>query len=562
MNKVILFIAFWILALELISQSNTSPVREVYISKIPKPSAPAYLVVSDIEFSDRQGNNNQLLDVNEKAEIKFTVTNKGKGVAYSLLAGINEKNSIRGLDYVQEKQMGDLQPDAEVTITLPVSGNMHLETGKADFEILIKEGNAFDADPFRVLFNTQKFRNPSLLVADHKFTTNEKGRIKLGHPVTLNVIIQNEGQGEAMDVKVNFVNPPDVFPANETVFDLGTLKPNESRNLAYEFFANKKYNQPEIPIQINITESHRKYGQIKSLTVSLEQTLAKTQQFDINGQYEKEVAIKKISLTSDVDKGIPETQTNNENTFALIIGNEDYSSYQQNISSEMNVAFATNDATVFKEYCFKTLGVPESNITLLLNATAGQMHQAIDKVNKLTQVTKGTAKLIVYYAGHGLPDEITKEPYLIPVDVSGSNVQSAIKLSTLYSKVTEFPSQQVVIFLDACFSGGGRESGLMAARGVRVKPKNEYLKGNIIVFTASSGDESSLPWKDKQHGIFTYFLLKKLQDTKGQVPLRELGDFLTESVALESVRTNSKRQNPQILSSETLSTSWEKWKLR
>ena len=43
-----------------------------------------------------------------------------------------------------------------------------------------------------------------------------------------------------------------------------------------------------------------------------------------------------------------------------------------------------------------------------------------------------TAELIVYYAGHGYPDETTKVPYLIPVDVPASDLSYAIKLDDFY----------------------------------------------------------------------------------------------------------------------------------
>jgi len=36
-----------------------------------------------------------------------------------------------------------------------------------------------------------------------------------------------------------------------------------------------------------------------------------------------------------------------DNRYALIIGNEDYKSYQTTLSSEQNVDYAVNDATVF-----------------------------------------------------------------------------------------------------------------------------------------------------------------------------------------------------------------------
>ncbi len=528
----------------------------------PKPTAPANLMVSTITFSDSLGNNNQLLDANENAEIEFTLSNKGKGDAYNLVVEIHDLEMIEGVQYSSTQSCENLAAGAERIIKIPISGTMKLESGKTHFKIEIKEGNGFNADPFEISFNTQEFKHPTIALADYKFTTDEEGKIKLGSTVSLNIVVQNKGQGDASDVTINFVNPTDVFPANETSFNINKLKPNESRNINYEFFANKRYSGTEIPIQVVISESYQKYGESKTLTVSLEQTLSKTQQIAINAQYEKPITIDNISLTSDVDKNIPVNGINDENKFALIIGNEDYSSFQQNITSEMNVEFASNDAMVFKEYCIKTFGVPENNITLLLNATAGKMYQAIDKINKLIQATNGKADVIVYYAGHGLPDEKTKEPYLIPVDVSGSNISSAIKLSFLYEKLTEFSSQKVTVFLDACFSGGGREAGLLAARSIKITPKSDYLNGNIVVFTASSGEESSLPWKDKQHGMFTYFLLKEFQDTKGDVSFSDLGTFLKDKVGLESVRANSKQQSPQVLFSPENVDSWEKWKLK
>ncbi len=546
-------------AFKTINNSKTEIAEEI---TIPKPSAPADLIVSNIIFNDQKGNNNQLLDANENAEIKFTILNNGKGEAYNLVAEIEEVNNVRGIQFLKEQTCGNLIPGKEMPICIPVSGNMQLGSDKAEFQITIREGNHFDADPFKISLNTQEFKHPDVVIADYKFTTNEEGKIKLGNTVSLNLVIQNKGQGDASDINIGFVNPENVFPANETHYNIPILKPNESRVINYEFFANKRYNGSDIPIRILMSEHYRKYGDNRTLTVSLEQTLSKTQHIDVNSQYDKPISIDNVSLTSDVDKNIPVNNNMDENKFALIIGNEDYSSFQQNLTSEMNVEFAGNDALVFKEYFLKTFGVPEKNITCLLNATAGKLSQAIDKINKLIQVTNGKANVIVYYAGHGLPDETTKEPYLIPVDVSGSNISSAIKLSSLYQKLTEFPSQQITVFMDACFSGGGREAGLLAARGVRITPKVDYLKGNIVVFTASSGEESSLPWKEKQHGMFTYFLLKKFQETKGDVSFSELDSFLKEKVGLESIRTNSKKQSPQVLFSPEEIDKWGSFKLK
>lgn len=267
----------------------------------------------------------------------------------------------------------------------------------------------------------------------------------------------------------------------------------------------------------------------------------------------------KSNIVSDVDKDIPTHNEKKPYRFALIIGNEDYSSYQNGLSNEVNVAFATNDATIFKEYAIRTLGIPEDNAILILNARAIEMNRAISKMNMYAKNSGGKAQIYIYYAGHGFPDEKTKEPYLMPVDVSGSDLQFAVKLSDLYKKLTEYKTQNVTVFLDACFSGGARNQGLIAARGVKVKPKESVLNGSLVVFASSSGDQSSLSYKDKQHGMFTYFLLKKLKETNGQISYKELSDYLSEQVVLNSIRVNDKEQNPQINSSPEVQNDWGNW---
>ena len=263
---------------------------------------------------------------------------------------------------------------------------------------------------------------------------------------------------------------------------------------------------------------------------------------------------------SDVDENVPVNKYTDENKYALIIGNEDYTKYQSGLNSESNVDFANKDAVSFANYCIKTLGVPESNVVILEDAISSQMNREIEKLMKLAKYSNGQAELIFYYAGHGFPDEITKESYLMPVDISGADVTSGIQLTELYSKLSLYPTKKVTIFLDACFSGSGRNEGLLAARGIKVVPKEEKIIGNLIVFSASSGSQSSLPYIEKQHGLFTYFLLKKLKESNGEVTYGELSDYIKSNVELNSIKINSKDQNPQTLYSPEIKENWQNWK--
>lgn len=313
-----------------------------------------------------------------------------------------------------------------------------------------------------------------------------------------------------------------------------------------------------------IEKSIRGEGNFELVQITQKTPATKKNQID-----NKTIAEEKKSITetkemhvSNVDINIPASTKKNHNRYALIIGNEDYNSYQKGLTSEVNVEFAKRDARIFKEYAEKTLGVPEENIILIINAQVVEFSKSIEKMNVIVKNLDGEAEIYFYYAGHGFPDEETKEPYLIPVDVSGTDLEYAIKLNDVYKKLAEYPAKRITVFLDACFSGGARNQGLLATRGVKIQPKENLLKGNLIVFTASSGTQSSLPYKDQQHGLFTYFLLKKLQETNGNVSLSELADYLNKQVAVKSVMINDKEQNPQVNISPDVESVWKDWTIK
>ena len=260
--------------------------------------------------------------------------------------------------------------------------------------------------------------------------------------------------------------------------------------------------------------------------------------------------------SSDVDINLPQNAAINENTFAVIFANENY-------QEEVKVEYALNDGEMFSQYCHKVLGLPEDNIHLRKDATLNNMHKEIEWITKVAQAYDGNARVIVYYAGHGIPDEKSGTSYLLPVDGSGSSLSTGYSLASLYKTLGELPVQDVMVFMDACFSGAKRGEGMLAsARGVAIKAKPEAPKGKMIVFSAAQGDETAYPLTEKGHGLFTYFLLKKLQETKGDVSLQELGNYVTEQVKRKSIVSNGKSQTPTIVPSAGIGDTWQNMKLK
>ena len=254
--------------------------------------------------------------------------------------------------------------------------------------------------------------------------------------------------------------------------------------------------------------------------------------------------------SSDVDVNIPETKAKNDNTFAFIIANEKYDVVSK-------VDYANNDGKIFAEYCKKTLGLPTDNVKLNENATYGKMLQTIRLIKKTAEYN-ANANIIFYYAGHGIPNDETKDAFLLPVDADGKQTEGCYSLNRLFKELGELKARQVVVFLDACFSGAKRDGGMLASvRGIAIKSKAAEATGNMVVFSAADGEQTALPWQERGHGLFTYFLLKKLQESEGKVKLKELGDYLKENVSKIAINKKQKEQTPTIRASVSLGNSWE-----
>ncbi|MDE6126935.1 MAG: caspase family protein [Muribaculaceae bacterium] len=260
---------------------------------------------------------------------------------------------------------------------------------------------------------------------------------------------------------------------------------------------------------------------------------------------------------SEVDRNIPKAGIADKSRFAVIIGNQHYR------GGVAEVEFANKDARVFAEYCKDALGIPESNVRLYTDATYGDMLGAMKDIAAIAAAYGGNIDVVFYYAGHGIPGESDRSAYLMPVDADGSMTEVCMPLDALYSKLAALDARSVLVFLDACFSGSQRGDGmLMAARGVQIKAKATQPRGRMVTFSAASGDQTAYPAKNEGHGIFTYYLLEKIKETRGEVTLGDLADHVITNVAQQSVVLNRKVQIPNVSASLEMADKWQQMKLR
>lgn len=256
------------------------------------------------------------------------------------------------------------------------------------------------------------------------------------------------------------------------------------------------------------------------------------------------------AVRSDVDTPFTTTIKGNRNSYAIVIGLE---KYRQKLP---DAEFAVSDATTVADYLVKTLGYPEENVVVLTNerAALGDFVKYLEKW--LPNNAEQDSRVFIYYSGHGAPSPSSRDAYLVPYDGDPAFIdETGYSLRRMYESLGNLKAKEIIVALDACFSGaGGRSVIAKGARSLvaRMKvPELEYAKANISVLSASSDSQISSTYDDKQHGLFTYFLLKGIKHEnvitqEGGIKVEELHNYLKPQVERIARKQYNNEQTPQL----------------
>ena len=255
---------------------------------------------------------------------------------------------------------------------------------------------------------------------------------------------------------------------------------------------------------------------------------------------------KELPITkSDVDD-LPSIKAKpNKNAYAIVIGIENY---RQKLPK---ADYAVADAQTVTEYLTKVMGYPEENVVTLINdrALKSDFEKYFEKW--LFNNVEKDSSVFIYYSGHGAPNTKTGDAYLVPYDGDPSFIeQTGYSLKKLYESLNKLQAKEIIVALDSCFSGAGGKS--VIAKGARPLVMNLEqdikLSKNMIVMSASSGDQISSTYEEKGHGLFTYFLLKGIKD--GITEIGELFDYLKPHVGRTARKVYNNEQTPQLIAPE------------
>jgi len=528
-----------------VSSTSSAPVKIAImgadtLKDIPAVEHPPGLEISGFSFTNAEDNN--FISAGGKSCLHFKIKNTGQGDAYNLRLHVSERNNIKELKYDKYKFVAkQLKPGEALNDSIHVEGLGGLRDGKANFELVLSEANGYESEPATALLMTRGESKYSIDILDYDIYVIKEPELRV------RMTVKNTGASTLKDVKVNVDYPKSVYVKGDNVKTLQMLKPDEWEELNFTFAKNQYFeeNRKEI-FHISLEDGNgHLIGQQRDIALVPDNGKNNTGGTSVN------------YVQSDVDINIPRAPSeeySNSHTYALIIGNEKYLGNQE-------VPNAANDARIFGEYCVRTFNIPRDNIILLTNATGNQMKEGLRSlVRKAAYDVDKNANLIVYYSGHGV---IAKDrygmadnefdQYLLPVDVSGVDASLSLSRKDIYTALNTIPFNRASLFLDAC--------NIPIDRAVTKVAKYEW-KGNVFVFASSSPSETSISYKDKNHGLFTYFLLKSIQEKSGTIDYKDLTEKVKENVERQSDSMSGKKQTPEIITSPQAGDSWMKWKTK
>jgi hypothetical protein len=255
-----------------------------------------------------------------------------------------------------------------------------------------------------------------------------------------------------------------------------------------------------------------------------------------------------------VDYNIPKTTLVNPNAFAVIVGN---SAYEKTGS----VKYAVKDAQTIYKYLVNVLGFQEGNIFYKENANKGFFEEIFGSQNnykgRLFNSLKEPSKseIFIYYSGHGAPGLRDKKGYFVPIECDPIYVElTGYSQELLIDNLSKIQAKSVTLILDACFSGANILDNISSIFPEVSEPI--YKIENGVMLSSSKANQVSSWYDEMQHGLFTYFFLKGIRDTKksdknsdGILTYQELFEYISdnsEGVPYFARKLNNVEQYPTI----------------
>jgi WD40 repeat protein len=474
--------------------------------------------LSTLNVTLKEDNRNGIIENPEKPVITFTLKNSGKGQAYNVVAKVSTESTIVGLNFEKEVLIGNLEADKYTSVAIPVYTDSTLETSGGTFTVTITDGNGFAAAPVNVNFQTRGGVSYSYVMVMSSAYSSATGKAEIGAPITLKLKLKNTSSGEARNVKVNYVFPPNVMAVNKLSETVPVISPGEEKEISVEFYATKEFEKscplgrtPKINIGLSLEGAYSNAND-QVLEVKMNEALPTTDVMIAQNTTPVELPEHPLYRGSgDPLKGLNISKSKDMvigKYYALIIGVNKYSGTWPALQNAVADAKAI-EAMLKSKYKFddfKTMYDDQATRVAI-----------IDAFDWLAKNAKPEDNVFIYYSGHGEFKQELNKGFWVPVDAKTSSVANYISNADLQAYLGGIKSKHTLLVADACFSGDIFRGSTVS---VPFEESEKYYKEVHGLASrqamTSGGIEPVMDGGKDGHSVFAYYFLKTLGDNENK----------------------------------------------
>ena len=364
----------------------------------------------------------------------------------------------------------------------------------------VAENSTILIDYFNVSYlDKEKASKSKVLIMDYNFSTASE-TVKKGLPVTLKLNLKNVGNKDAESLNIKYK-----LPENIDIVDFKTienLKQSEEQIISLQFFANEKYNDTIIPVNLDITGADITNVNDLALAVKIDRS--------ITNKVDKVMAqnYSQFRGTGDPLKGLNVARSMKTvqvgDYYALIIGIDRYTGEWQPLQNAVNDAKEIE--RILKEKYFIT------HFRTLFDEQASR-ENILQGLEWIMQNSKEEDNVFIYYSGHGEYNKDMQRGFWVPFDATSKSFTKYISNEDIKSFLSGIKSKHTLLVADACFSGDiFRGKTITIPFENSTKYYNKIYSLNSRKAMTSGGLEPVMDKGKNGHSVFAYYFLKALNN--------------------------------------------------
>jgi WD40 repeat protein len=478
------------------------------IKKYPKGTEAPALSASALTM--KEDNVNGILEPADNAALTFSVSNKGKGQAFGVRAKIALDNAVSGIAFESEYFVGNIDAGKNANAMIPLTVSPEVESAASSFTVSFTEAGGTSLSPIKLSFQTSGGANTYsyVTVLEHGYSS-ATGKAETGAPITLKLKLKNVSQGEAKNIKVNYLFPDNVRAVNKLFEMIPAMAPGEMKEISVEFFAAKEFVAPELKIGLNVegcfTNANDLILKLKmkenlpAYNIEIAQTPPPTPEQPIYRGGGDPLKGLNISKPKEMVIG---------NYYALIVGIDKYKGHWTPLQNAVRDAKAV-EAMLRAKYKF-------DNFKVLYNEQATR-DNIIKEFEWLIANVKEADNVFIYYSGHGEYKNDLNKGFWVPADAETPSVSKYISNSDIQTFLSGIKSKHTLLVSDACFSGDIFRGNTIT---VPFEESEKYYKEvhNLSSRQAitSGGIEPVMDGGKDGHSVFAYYFLKTLRENESR----------------------------------------------